>query len=193
MEHDPLRELAGWIEEAREAGVPEPSACTFATVDAEGRPSGRTVNLKRIDADALVFTSALWTRKARDLESNPHVAIVFHWPELGRQAQVHGTVTIGSRALAADLYAERDGMHQLQTIISRQGEPIEPGDLDTMRARIAHLASVQETAPPCPEDWGALLVTPTAIEFWQESPDRLHIRRLFTREGDAWQSQLLSP
>jgi pyridoxamine 5'-phosphate oxidase len=189
----PLEELQVWVDEARAEGVPAPVACTFATVDGEGRPSARTVSLKRIDPDALVFTSALWTRKARDIEANPHVAIVFHWPELGRQAQVHGTVTIGSRDLAAELYANRDPLHQLQTVVSRQGDPIEPEDLDTMRDRLTHLADIQETAPRCPDDWGALLVTPDAVELWQESPDRLHTRRLFTRPDDAWQVQLLSP
>lgn len=54
-----LRELGAWIEEARAADLADPAACTFATVDAEGRPSARTVTMKRIDADALVFTSAL--------------------------------------------------------------------------------------------------------------------------------------
>jgi pyridoxamine 5'-phosphate oxidase len=193
MTGDPLKELRAWIEEARDKGLPDPAACTFATVDGEGRPSARTVTLKRIERDALVFSSALWTCKARDLEANPHVAIVFHWPELGRQAQIAGTVTIGSRALAEELYAERDPLHQLQAIVSRQGEPIEPEELETMRARLTHLAEVQETAPACPGDWGALIVAPEAIELWQESPDRIHTRRLFTRPDGPWQAQLLSP
>jgi pyridoxamine-phosphate oxidase len=193
MPSDPLEELEAWIEEARERGLAEPAAATFATVDAEGRPSARTVNLKRIAGGALVFSSALWTRKAREIEANPHVALVFFWPELGRQAVIAGTVAIGDRALAEELYAERDPLHQLQTIVSRQGEPIEPEELETMRARFDHLADVQETPPPCPEDWGALLVTPEVVELWSESPDRLHTRRLFTREDGAWTLQLLAP
>jgi pyridoxamine 5'-phosphate oxidase len=193
MDADPFEELRAWIEEAREKGLSDPAACTFATVDGEGRPSARTVTLKRIERDALVFTSALWTRKARDLETNPRAAIVFHWPELGRQAQIAGTVTIGSRALAEQLYAERDPLHQLQAIVSRQGEPIEPEELETMRDRLTHLAEVQETAPACPDDWGALLVTPEAIELWRESPDRIHTRRLFTHPNGPWQVQFLAP
>jgi pyridoxamine 5'-phosphate oxidase len=185
---NPLRELAAWIEEARAADLADPAACTFATVDGEWRPSARTVTLKRIEGAALVFTSALWTRKARVLEANPHVAIVFHWPELGRQAQVVGTVSVGPRELAAELYSARDRMHQLQTIVSRQGEPIEPEELEAMRDRLLRLAEVEETAPPCADDWGALLVTPEAIELWQESPDRLHTRRLFTRPDGPGQS-----
>jgi pyridoxamine 5'-phosphate oxidase len=193
MTGNPLKELRAWIEEARDKALPDPAACTFATVDGEGRPSARTVTVKHVGPEALVFTSALWTRKACDLDINPHVAIVFHWPELGRQAQIAGTVTIGSRGLAEELYAERDPLHQLQAIVSRQGEPIEPEELETMRARLIHLADVQETSPACPDDWGALLVTPEAIELWQESHDRLHTRRLFTRPDGPWQAQLLSP
>jgi pyridoxamine-phosphate oxidase len=190
---DPLRELGAWIDEARERGLSHPAAATFATVDAEGRPSARTVTLKRLDPDALLFSSALWTRKARDIEANPHVAVLFFWPELGRQVHVMGEVRVGDRALAAELYAERDPLHQLQSIVSRQGDPIDEAELEAMRARLNHLAEVQETPPPCPPDWGALILAPESIELWSESPDRLHTRRLFTRSDATWKAQLLAP
>jgi pyridoxamine 5'-phosphate oxidase len=166
-------------------------AVAFVTVGAEGRPSARTVNLKRLEDDALVFTSALWTRKAREIEANPHVALLFQWPALGRQAQVAGRAVVAERALAEELFGERDLLHQLQTVVSRQGKPID--DLDPLRDRLAHLAQVQETAPPCPPDWGALRVRPDAIELWSEASDRIHERRLFERKGDGWTVTLLSP
>jgi pyridoxamine 5'-phosphate oxidase len=108
---DPLAELGAWIEEAREAGSTHPAALTFVTVDGEGRPSARTVTLKRIEPEGLLLTSALWTRKARDIEANPHVSLLFFWPELGRQVHVAGTATIAERELADELFAERDGLH----------------------------------------------------------------------------------
>jgi pyridoxamine 5'-phosphate oxidase len=188
---DPLAELGAWIEEARAEGVPRPGSVAFVTVGAEGRPSARTVTLKRVEADALVFTSALWTRKAREIEANPHVALLFQWPALGRQVHVTGKAALAERALAEELFAERDLLHQLQTVVSHQGEPID--DLAPLRERLAHLAQVQETAPACPEDWGALRVHPDAIELWRESPDRIHERRLFERDGEAWSVTLLSP
>jgi pyridoxamine 5'-phosphate oxidase len=55
------------------------------------------------------------------------------------------------------------------------------------------LAQVQETAPPCPEDWGALRVRPESVELWSEADDRIHERRLFARAGDGWDLTLLSP
>lgn len=187
----PLRELEAWIEEARAEEVPQPGSVAFVTVGEGGRPSARTVTLKRIEDDALLFTSALWTRKAKEIEANPQVALLFHWRALGRQVHVTGEATLAERALAEELFAERDPFHQLQTVVSRQGEPID--DLDELRDRLAHLAEVQETAPACPEDWGALRIRPQTIELWSEADDRIHERRLYKRAGNDWEVVLLAP
>jgi pyridoxamine 5'-phosphate oxidase len=188
---EPLPELRDWIEEARRKELSHPASMAFVTVGGNGRPSARTVTLKRLENDALVFTSALWTRKAKEIEANPHVALLFHWPSLGRQAHLTGEASFAERSLAEELFAERDLLHQLQTMVSRQGEPIK--DLDPLRARLAHLAERQETAPACPEDWGALRVRPDTVELWSEAADRIHERRLFQRDGDGWSVSLLSP
>ncbi len=187
----PLAELSAWIEEARAAGLAQPGSVAFVTASTDGRPSARTVNLKRVEDDALVFTSALWTRKAREIEANPHVALLFHWPSLGRQAHIMGKAEFAERELAEQLFGERDLLHQLQTVVSRQGEPID--ELAPLRDRLEHLAEVQETAPACPSDWGALRVRPETIELWNEAADRLHERRLFERGKDGWTEKLLSP
>jgi pyridoxamine 5'-phosphate oxidase len=188
---DPIRELERWTDEAQERGLPQPASVAFVTVGEGGRPSARTVTLKRIEGDALVFTSALWTRKAQEIESNPQVALLFHWPALGRQVHITGEAALAERALAEELFAERTLVHQLQTVVSRQGEPI--AELDELRDRLAHLAAVQETTPACPEDWGALRVRPQTIELWSEAPDRIHERRLFERAGAVWKLTLLAP
>jgi pyridoxamine 5'-phosphate oxidase len=187
----PLRLLEDWIDAARGAGLAHPASVAFVTADAQGRPSARTVTLKRVEAEALVFTSALWTRKARDIADNPNVALLFHWPSLGRQVHVSAEARVGPRALAEELFDERDVAHRWQAIVSRQGEPIE--DLDALRDRLAHLTGVAETAPSCPPDWGVLQLAPSAVEFWQESPDRLHERRLFLRDGARWTVRSLAP
>ncbi len=187
----PLRELEAWIEEARQAGVPQPASVAFVTASTAGRPSARTVTLKRFEPEALLFTSALWTRKAREVEANPSMALLFHWPALGRQVHVSGEAELAERALARELFDERDPLHRFQTVVSRQGEKIE--SLEPLRDRLAHLATVQETPPACPEDWGALRVRPRAVELWREADDRLHERRLFERDGEGWSQTLLAP
>lgn len=188
---EPLELLGAWLAEARERGVADPRAVTFVTVGEGARPTARTVSLKRLEDGALVFTSALWTRKAREIAENPHVALLFYWPSLGRQVHVAGDAVLAERALGDELFAERDPAHRMQTIVSRQGEPID--DLAPLRARHAHLLETMEAPPDCPPDWGAIRVRPDAVEFWLQSDDRMHDRLLYTRESDGWALTRLSP
>jgi pyridoxamine 5'-phosphate oxidase len=190
-ESRPLALFDRWFAEARAANVAEPGSVAFVTVDGAGRPSARTVLLKRLEDDALVFTSALWTRKAREIEANPSVALLFYWPSVGRQVHIAGQAIVAERELAVELFAQRDRAHQVQTLVSRQGEPIE--ELEPLRARHAHLMDVMESPPECPPDWGAIRVVPEAVEFWRQSPDRMHDRLLYERAGDEWSTTRLAP
>jgi pyridoxamine 5'-phosphate oxidase len=185
----PLRLLEDWLDHACSAGVAEPRAVAFVTVGEAGRPSVRTVSLKRVEEDALVFTSALWTRKVREIAANPHVALLFGWPAVGRQVHVAGRAAVAERELAVALFEERDQANRLQTVLSRQGEPID--SVQPLRARHARLMS---SAPPqCPLDWGALRVRPDAIEFWEESPDRMHDRLMYELSDGGWGLTRLAP
>jgi pyridoxamine 5'-phosphate oxidase len=191
MPDAPLELLADWLREAHEAGVQEPGAVGFVTVSRDGRPSARTVLLKRMESGALVFTSALWTRKARDIDANSHVALLFHWPSVARQVHITGRAYVAEHELAVELFDERELSHRVQTLVSRQGEPID--DIDVLRARHAHLMDVLETAPECPPDWGAIRVMPDSVEFWTQASDRMHDRLLYARAGDGWDLSRLAP
>lgn len=187
----PLELLRRWIEDAEEAGAPTPRAMTLATATADG-PSARLVTLKRLAGDALVFTTALWTRKVEELRSNPRVAATFYWPALGRQARVEGCAEISTRELAEELFAGRPRGHQLQAHVSRQGEKIE--SIEALREQLAALdAELRDRPVPCPEDWGAVRIVPERIEFWEEATDRLHHRRLYEASADGWRQSLLAP
>lgn len=189
---DPLEVLDHWLGDADEAGVPAPRAMTLATVGVDGRPSARVVSLKRLSGEALVFTTALWTRKAGELRDNPHVAATFYWPALGRQVRVEGRAEIAERALAEELFAERPRSHQLQAHVSRQGEEIE--SLDQLRSRLGALrAELGEGPVPCPDDWGAVRLIPNRIELWQEGEDRLHGRQLYEAAAGGWRHSQLAP
>jgi pyridoxamine 5'-phosphate oxidase len=188
---EPLQLLDRWLEDAAAAGVGEPGSVAFVTVGEGARPSARTVSLKRVENDALVFTSALWTRKAREIEVNPQVALLFHWPTIGRQVHITGIATVAERVLAVELFAERELSHRVQTLVSRQGEPIE--EVEPLRARHAHLMQALEAPPECPPDWGAIRVIPDALEFWLQASDRMHDRLLYVRSGTGWSTSRLSP
>jgi pyridoxamine 5'-phosphate oxidase len=189
---DPIEILGRWIEDARRAGAPTPTAMSLATATGEGRPSSRMVSLKRLDGEGLIFTTGLLTRKARELIANPHVAATFYWPELGRQARVEGLAALAARELAVELFAERPRSHQLQAHVSRQGEEID--DLAPVRDQLKALDADLGDAPvSCPGEWGAIRIVPGRVELWEEAPDRLHQRLLFEAGDGGWRRSLLAP
>lgn len=188
----PIAVLRSWLGEADRAGVSHPWAATFVTSSLDGSPSARAVTLKRLEPGSLVFTSALWTRKVSELMANPKVAVSFHWPDLGRQALVTGVAAEGDRDLAEELFAERGRDHQLQAHVSRQGQEID--SLEPLRQRHLALSEDLDGQPvPCPDDWGVILVEPQTVEFWAESPDRLHERIEHYRADGAWTKRQLAP
>jgi pyridoxamine 5'-phosphate oxidase len=188
---DPIEVLGRWLNEALEAELPGARAMTLVTADEHGRSSARIVSLKRLEAGALVFTTGLWTRKAAELRANPRVAAVFHWPSFGRQVRVEGGTAVAERELAEELFAARPREHRLQTLVSRQGEPID--DLGPLRERLTALPDEEDLALACPPDWGAIRIHPESVELWQESPDRLHDRLAYTAASDGWHCQRLAP
>lgn len=189
---EPLEVLGRWLDRARAAGVPAPGSMTLVTATADGTPSARMVTLKRLEAGALVFTTALWTRKAAELRANPRVAAVFHWPALGRQARIEGRGEVAERELAEELFAGRPRERQLQALVSRQGETI--AGLDPLRERLEQLRAETAGGPiECPPDWGAVRIVPDRVEFWEEATDRLHERRLYEATGGEWRLSQLAP
>src|SRR5439155_17851497 len=88
---DPLEQFRVWFAEAG-AAVETPEATALATAAPDGSPSVRMVLLKGFDERGLVFHTHYTSRKGRELEANPRAALLFHWPALGRQVRVEGSV-----------------------------------------------------------------------------------------------------
>ena len=101
---DPVVQFGRWYDDARSAGLVEPSAMTLATATAGGVPSARMVLLRGVDRRGFVFYTNYESRKAAELAANPLAALVFWWGEL--QRQVAGGVPRGG-AVDAHPYRPR--------------------------------------------------------------------------------------
>lgn len=187
-----FRDLYAKAEAADRGGIPDPSAMSLATVGADGRPSVRIVLLKGFDEQGFVFYTNYTGRKGRELLNNGNAALCFYWAPLGAQVRVEGTVSEVSDAEADAYFATRARMSQVGAWASKQSEPIaEAGDLDKRVARYEkEFAGREVTRPPY---WSGFRLKPDRIEFWENRPNRLHDRQLYTRNGDGWKLETLYP
>jgi pyridoxamine 5'-phosphate oxidase len=193
VDPDPLRQFAGWSEEAGAAGVREPEAAALATASAAGAPSLRMVLVKSFDESGFVFYSNYASRKGSELAANPRAALLFHWDPLGRQVRIEGAVKSTSAEETAAYVRSRPRASQLSALASPQSQTIE--SRQELERRVSELAAQYgEGEIPLPENWGGFRVAAETIEFWQQRNDRLHDRLRYGRDGDGrWTIERLAP
>jgi pyridoxamine 5'-phosphate oxidase len=183
------------FEEAALAGEPDRTAMTVATATLDARPSARIVLLKARDARGFVFYTHLDGRKGRELQSNPHAALLFHWPRVrnGVQVRIEGAVEIVSDAEADAYFASRPRGSQLGAWASKQSETLESRETFEERVHKAE-KEFEGREVPRPPRWSGLRVKPERIEFWFGAEFRLHERWLYERNrAGEWTKRMLYP
>jgi pyridoxamine 5'-phosphate oxidase len=189
---DPIVRFRESYEQARKLEVFDPARAALATSDREGRPAVRFVLVKDWDARGFVFYTNLESRKARELAERPDAALAFHWSSIGLQVRIEGQVQPVSAEEADGYFASRPRGSQLSAWASQQSAAIPSRSvLIESLAQVEARFSGQEV--PRPPFWSGFRLLPARIEFWQDRPDRLHDRLLYTRELDSWRTAILSP
>lgn len=192
LNSDPVAEFATWYAAARRAGAHLPHSMTLATATATGAPSARIVFLKSFDRQGFVFYTNYDSRKAAEIAENPAAALLFHWGELWRQVRVEGSLSKVSDAESDAYFHSRPRKSQLGAWASRQSAVIPSRQhlMDEFARAEQRFAGGEVPRPP---GWGGYRLQPRAVEFWQGRLHRLHDRFLYTRDGDGWRRDRLSP
>jgi pyridoxamine 5'-phosphate oxidase len=189
---DPMAQFKRWFDEAVTAKLPEPNAMTLATVGADGQPSARIVLLKGMDEHGFTFFTNYESRKGLDLAANPRAALLFHWVQLERQVRVEGRVEKVADDESDAYYATRPLGSRLGAWASEQSREV-PGRNVLEQRETEYRAKFGEN-PPRPAHWGGYRLVPTALEFWQGRPSRLHDRIAYRLDAAAgWKVVRLSP
>lgn len=191
---DPMQRFAELFAQARVSPCHDVNGMTLSTVGADGRPSARVVLLKGADAAGFVFYTNSRSRKGRELDGNPNVALTIWWPHIGWQVRVEGSAARVADAEADAYFASRARGSQLGAWASEQSETLASrGELE---ARLAALTAKYEgSSVPRPPHWTGYRVAPTTIEFWKNREDRLHEREEYRRASASapWTMRLLNP
>ncbi|AFL75829.1 pyridoxamine 5'-phosphate oxidase [Thiocystis violascens] len=194
LDPDPFRQFQQWFETAIGTDLPEPNAMSLCTVDASGQPSARTVLLKLYDARGFVFFTNYGSRKAREIDRNPRVALLFPWVALARQVQITGRAERIPTAESLRYFVSRPRGSQIGAWSSPQSQVI--GSRSLLEAKVSEIArKFARGEVPLPDFWGGYRVVPEMIEFWQGRESRLHDRFCYRREENAgvWRIDRLAP
>lgn len=194
---DPMTWAEAWLDEASAREVQRnPNSMTLVTVAENSQPSARVVLCKSFVADPgfIVFYTNYLSRKVKELESNPSVAVTFHWDALGRQIRMEGSAVFSPAEESDEYFATRDWGSQIGAWGSDQSAPIKSREAlkDQVRARAVRFginisddmqSHDREDVPriPRPPHWGGIRIWPTRIELWIEGSDRIHDRAVWSR------------
>jgi pyridoxamine 5'-phosphate oxidase len=188
---NPIAEFQAAVQRAGGRGI-DPAPVALATADREGRPSVRIVLLRGADQRGFVFHTNYTSRKARELDENPHAAICVHWHAIEEQIRIEGTVERLGGAESDAYFASRPRGSQLGAWASRQSAPLTSRETleQEYRAVEQRFAGGDVPRPPF---WGGFRLIPARIEFWFGRADRLHDRLVYVREGEGWSVEILYP
>lgn len=191
---DPIDLAIQWLDDAVTSKEREPTAMALSTVSPDGKPSTRMVLLKGLDDNGFLFYTNRESRKGRDIDGNPYVALTFWWPTLERQLRAEGRVELVEDELSDGYFATRPRESRIGAWASKQSQPVADRD-ELLRAfkRCEEQFAAEESIPR-PPYWGGYRVIPERIEFWQGQPARMHDRLVYHRlPGRGWNLVRLSP
>ncbi|MES2430065.1 MAG: pyridoxamine 5'-phosphate oxidase [Bacteroidota bacterium] len=190
---DPVSQFGVWFDEALKSQIDEINAMTLATVTTQGTPDARIVLLKGFDERGFTFYTNYNSKKGKELDENKNACLVFFWKELERQVRIYGTTEKISEE-ASDLYFNsRPEGSKIGAWSSPQSLPIFDRELIENNTK-KFQEEFKSGLIPRPSHWGGYIVKPTAIEFWQGRPNRLHDRILYSlQDNNSWKIERLAP
>ncbi len=192
LKSDPFLQFDDWFSNALEVEAMDANAMYLSTVNKAGAPSSRTVLLKYYDQDGLIFYTNLGSNKAKDINQNPQVALLFYWHEVHRQVKIVGNAERTAILDDARYFLRRPRDSQIGAWVSHQSSVL------TARAALeSQFTQAREKFGdgeiPLPSFWGGYRVVPNMMEFWQGRENRLHDRFRFDLRDGEWSVDRLAP
>ncbi|WP_299674911.1 pyridoxal 5'-phosphate synthase [uncultured Dokdonia sp.] len=166
------------------------SACILSTQGLDGFPNARNVSLKCIEKPYFIITGSTLSRKGKEIETHPKVALTFWWEETKRQVRIQGTASQISEKDAHFFFKDRSYESQIVSSISKQGMPLKK--LESLRVRFRESIKSQRPIEK-PTHWSGWKIKPYRIEFLEFNTSRFHNRVLYTQSEDSWNITQLQP
>ena len=188
---NPFVQFRIWFDEAK-GEMLERDAVSVATSTRDGRPSTRMVLLRHVDDHSVGWFTNYDSRKGRQLDANPHAAILWYCEPRGRQVRMEGAVEKMTAAESDAYFATRARGSQLGAHASAQSSVI--ANREELEGLVrAFDAEYEGRDVPRPAFWGGFRLIPNRFEFWQHRDDRLHDRIVYLANLDGWSLERQAP
>jgi pyridoxamine 5'-phosphate oxidase len=193
---DPLALIVDDRARARAAGDPFADLCVLATAQDAGVPGVRPIVLRDIGPQGIGLLISRTSPKWEPLSSG-HYELLLVWLTIRRQYRVRGGVAPMPEPLVQTYWAQKVHESRLLDLYygtyGAQSSPVPSRErflegIEALRRRYPSPEVV-----PRPELLRGLYLVPERIEAWRGSPDRLHDRRRFARDGAGWREETLVP
>lgn len=189
--YDPFVLFEEWMTEAVATKEHEPNAFVLSTAGKDLQPSSRIVYLKDVVDHAFVFYTNYLSQKGMEIEENSKISMLFFWPVLSRQIRVEGKCSKVDPELSDDYFASRPRASQIGAWASLQSQELR--DRADLEKQIELYDQQFKEEVPRPPHWGGYKIEPSAFEFWQGRPSRLHDRVRFESNDHGWIVSRLNP
>ena len=193
---DPIAEIVADRERARAAEDPFADLCVLATADARGAPGARTLVLRDVGPHGVGLLVSATSPKWAPLAEGRYECLLV-WLAIRRQYRIRGGLAPMHDARVEEYWSQKGHESRLLDLyyatFGPQSSPV------ASRARFLEgIESLRQEYPtpdrvPRPDLLRGVYLIPDRIEVWRGSPDRLHDRRLFSRQGAAWTEEVLVP
>ncbi|GAA0342118.1 pyridoxamine 5'-phosphate oxidase [Bowmanella denitrificans] len=190
---DPIIKFQRWWHAAlHDSPLQQKSAVCVSTVDAQGIPDGRFVDLKAADYSGFVFCTNLDSPKGLAISDNPNVAMTIWWDHMGYQVRIVGQAQAIQDKMADQYWHSRHRDAKISTLALQQSQPVADEQLLWEQVTcFSEKFAEQEIARPV--NWGGYTVVPQRIEFLTFRESRVHLRELYIKQQQSWHYQLLQP
>jgi pyridoxamine 5'-phosphate oxidase len=189
---DPFELFNSWYSEASKSELNDPNAMNLSSISDDLKPSSRMVLLKNFNQNGFVFYTNIHSKKGSSINSNPHVALNFHWKTLLRQIRIEGLIKQVSTDEADEYFDSRPAESKIGAWASKQSSELLNRN-DLKENILFYKNKFKGKKIPRPPFWTGFRVEPNLIEFWQDMKFRLHDRLEYKKIKNVWIARKLFP